>query len=98
MHNAVRNRKGAILKEDQVVVRSAPVSVPPGDITRPRPRAADTAPGAPDEPELNVIRAADGTIQSIHVRCPCGREISLQCEYVTDGGGEDEQAGPPQTS
>ena len=75
---------GPILKSDQVGIGSEPASIPVGALPQRRARA-----GGPDlagEPEVKFTKAADGTVEQITVRCPCGREVTLQCEYPVRGG------------
>ncbi len=43
----------------------------------------------PAQPEVIPVGAEDGKIDMITVRCTCGREITITCDYAQEGG-EDE--------
>jgi len=90
MEDPSNRGKGGLLKQNEVAFAREPVTVPAGNIPA-RPPAADRAePDADGRPEVRLHRAEDGTVRAITVRCPCGREVTLQCEYLDDGG-KDEQ-------
>jgi hypothetical protein len=72
-----------VLKETQVVFDDGVVSVPVGEIRRKRSPAAST--DTDEQPEVKAVRNDDGTIEQITVRCPCGRETTIQCEYLVQG-------------
>jgi len=76
---------GSLLKGDQIVFQPVPLKVP---VAGPAPASAPRQPAG--EPEVELTRAPDGTITAITVRCPCGRHVTLECEY-SDRGGTDEQ-------
>ena len=84
MRSDLRSANQPILKQQQVIVRGEPVAIPSGG-TAPR-AEAPAGPPASDKPDVQLIRADDGSVRSIRVRCACGREITLQCEYFADGG------------
>ncbi len=62
------------------VVRKVPCGTPPaGEEDR------DTSAEVPSgEPELEPIQDDEGTVTHIHVRCPCGRELMVECDYSTE--------------
>lgn len=73
-----------VVKAKRVTYTEKVVNVRVGQIPRELlSRASGTARA---QPEVTVSKAEDGTIQSVTVRCTCGREIPLQCEYL--GGGD----------
>jgi hypothetical protein len=74
--------RGRLLKQNEVAPGAGTVSVPAAQL--PRPREAPAATGG--QPEVKLVRGPDGTVQQIRVRCPCGRETTLQCEYPVSGG------------
>jgi hypothetical protein len=37
------------------------------------------------DPAVELHRGPDGTVAAITVRCSCGEEITLQCEYLGEG-------------
>lgn len=76
--------KGGLLKQGTVAFGREAIKVPVGQM--PARRHAPSAAHPEGEPEVQLIRAEDGSVRAITVRCPCGREISLQCEYLGDGG------------
>ena len=80
-----------ILKREQLVLRGEPVSVPVGSpASRPPGRKVE---GQRPEPELEVVRAPDGSVAAIVVQCTCGRRITLECDYLLDSGGDNETMG-----
>ncbi len=86
--SSVMGRDG-LFKRDRVLFDRQPAGVP---VQAPRPRrpcAEGAADGADcgSQAEVKVARAPDGTIQQITVRCACGREITLHCDY--SGRGDD---------
>jgi len=85
MQQGERSSRGRLLKQDRVVLGQSVARVPAGQLPRPTPRSAQNG----DEPEVHLVRAEDGTVTQITVRCPCGRETTLHCEYP-DHGGDDE--------
>ncbi len=84
MHDYEPSSRKTVLTEDRIVVGREPVSVPSGRMPKPRkaPAPAETA----HEPQVQAVTGPDGSVHSILVRCTCGREITLQCEYFADGG------------
>jgi hypothetical protein len=82
-----------VLKGPQVVLDDGVVSVPVGEIRRRRPPApsADTD----GQPEVKAVRNDDGTIEQITVRCPCGRETTIQCEYLVQGERNEDESEVP---
>jgi hypothetical protein len=76
--------KGGLLKQGSVAIGREPVKVPVGHVPARRPAAPAAHPEG--EPEVQLLRAEDGSVRAITVRCTCGREISLQCEYLENGG------------
>lgn len=83
MTDSSRTGRNGLLRREQVLFNQKPAAVPVGALPqRKRHSAAGDAPG---EPEVRVTKAQDGTIEQITVRCPCGREITLQCEYLSRG-------------
>ena len=91
--------RDAILSAGRVIVHAGKVRIPAGPTAQAdAPSAAETpapagrkAPAKPsDQPEVELVRGRDGVIRAIVVRCTCGRELRLQCEYeppaAADGG------------
>ena len=72
-----------IVKAERVAYIEKVVTVPAGQI--PREPLSQAQGKAQAQPEVTVSKAEDGAIQTVTVRCTCGREIPLQCEYL-DGG------------
>jgi len=83
MGRSLSDDKNGLVKRDRVEPGAGPARVPVGDFARRRGRPTDADPGG--EPDVKVARGDDGTVQQITVRCPCGREIILQCEYFGRG-------------
>jgi hypothetical protein len=85
MRKTFSRTRGGLLKQQAVAFGGEAVRVPAGAVPAPRP--APPAPGQPEgAPHVHLHRDEDGSVRSITVRCPCGREITLQCEYLDDGG------------
>jgi hypothetical protein len=82
--------RARVLKRGQVVFGGGTAKVPVGGLPRGRLLAANAETGG--EPEVNVVRGADGTIEQITLRCPCGRETTLQCEYPAQGEKDEDAA------
>ena len=72
-----------VVKANHVAYTEKLVAIRVGQI--PREPLSQAHGKAQAQPEVTASRAEDGTIQSLTVRCTCGREIPLQCEYL-DGG------------
>ena len=83
MNDGPTNDRNGLLKGDQISVGGSSVSVPPGQLPHRRKAKPVTGPG---DPKIDVVRDDNGAIKQITVRCTCGREISLQCEYLSEGG------------
>ena len=85
MQQGGRSSRGRLLKQDRVALGQTAARVPAGQLPRPARRPAE-----PDgEPEVRLIRADDGTVTQITVRCPCGRETTLDCQYPDHGEGDE---------
>jgi len=82
MPKGSRRDKDGLLKADEVSTGGAPVPISPGEL--PPPSAGRPA-AAGEQARVEVVKDDDGAVRSIVVRCSCGREITLQCEYQ-DGG------------
>ena len=74
-----------VLDHDRVSFDAQACRIPVGEIPAAQPAAAPHEDGR--EAILDFLRAQDGTVEAIIVRCLCGRELTLQCEYEEDGGG-----------
>ncbi len=86
MRRDMSRAKDGLLKGD-AVRNGGPVRIPAAPLPSPRPpERHDEEDG---EPEVELHRGPDGAVSAISVRCPCGREITLQCEYL-NGADEDE--------
>lgn len=86
MQTGERGSRGRLLKQSNVTLGQTAARVPAGQM----PRAVPPPPAARDgEPEIRLTRAADGTITQITVRCPCGRETTLHCQYPDLGEGNE---------
>lgn len=77
------NNQQGLLKQHAVAYRREAVKVP---VARRNPRRP--APAAGGEPTVDLHRGPDGAVQAITVRCTCGKEITLQCEYLGEGGSD----------
>ncbi|MHC4481835.1 MAG: hypothetical protein ACYS1C_12835 [Planctomycetota bacterium] len=88
MADGLAGGRGGVLNAEQVVFDEAAVQVPVGELPR-RMRLAPEADGA--EPEVKLTRGDDGSVKQITVHCPCGREITLQCEYLAQGENDAKQ-------
>jgi hypothetical protein len=77
--------RGSLLKQQTVAFGREPVSVPAGSVPA-RPPAVPAPGSLEGEPHVQLHRDDDGSVRAITVRCSCGREITLQCEYLDDGG------------
>jgi hypothetical protein len=75
--------RDGLFKRERVVFDQQPAGVPVGALPSRKGHAAGADLGT--EPEVKVVKAADGTVQQIIVRCACGREITLHCEYFGRG-------------
>ncbi len=81
--SSVMGRDG-LFKRDRVMFDRQPAGVP---VQAPRPRRPHAEGAEGSQAEVQVAKAPDGTIQQITVRCTCGREITLYCDY--SGRGDD---------
>ena len=80
--NPVADKDG-LLKAEHIVYDTAPMRVPQGSVAS---RAASARPEQlGGEPDVDYIRDENGAVKSILIRCACGREITLQCEYLEGG-------------
>jgi hypothetical protein len=91
MAEAFLGDKNGLVKKDRVVFDAGPARVPVGDLPRRRARPAGADAGG--EPHVEVLKAEDGTVQQVTVRCPCGRQVTLQCDYLGRGD-EDAKKSP----
>ncbi len=89
MAEACAEGRHRLLKRDDVALRPEAARIPAPGLPRPSP-AAPPQQDAPGEPEVSIVKADDGTVQRITVRCPCGREMTLECEYFAQG--EDDES------
>ncbi|KPK66191.1 MAG: hypothetical protein AMK73_00875 [Planctomycetes bacterium SM23_32] len=91
MTDASGDGRERLLKGHRVQVLQEAVQVPVGRLpvrqTAPEPSRGDVG-----EPEVQMVRADDGTIQQITIRCTCGRQTTLQCEYLTQGDADEKHA------
>ena len=75
--------RSKVLKSDHVTLTEQKVRVPGGaELSR---ADIDLTFGKHSEPHVDITREPDGTIEAITVRCTCGREITLHCEYPDEG-------------
>jgi hypothetical protein len=72
-----------LLKSDCVALKEQKVRVPSGEGQQYPDMNMSLGKGA--EPQVDITRASDGTIEAITVRCTCGRETTLHCEYPDEG-------------
>lgn len=86
MENGLSNGRDPLVKAERTFVREEAVKIPAGSVPRTAPQPAPA-----DDPEVSVVKADDGTIRVISVRCTCGREITLHCEYLREGGDDDRE-------
>ena len=75
--------KGRLLKGDQISLSPDAVHVHVSQIKIHRP--AKPQEPVRHAPEVSTARAEDGTIRTITVRCTCGREIQITCDYLDEG-------------
>jgi len=71
-----------ILSSSDVVVSDAPVRI--GDTSASTASMGDAASlneAATHTPAVSVEHDAQGNVTRIHVRCGCGEDISLACDY-----------------
>lgn len=82
--------KGRVVKGDSVSIQPEAVLVRVG---KTEPGSTESPPAEPSQeegtPEIETTRSEEGLIQAITVRCPCGREITLNCDYLDDGGSDE---------
>ncbi len=95
MRKSYASSGGGLLKQRGVDFDRKPVAVPVGNLPASAGRPAAGPPakaGSPagehleGDPQVHLHRGEDGSVQAITVRCPCGREITMQCEYIDEGG------------
>ena len=72
---------GSVLKQDRISLNQAAARVPAVELPRQQPPRPDSQ----GEPEVHLVKAKDGTVTRITVRCPCGRETTLDCQYPDQG-------------
>jgi hypothetical protein len=84
MTKAFNPGRGGLLKQGTVAIGREPIRVPVAHMPPRRPAAAAAHPEG--EPQVQLHRADDGSVRAITVRCTCGREVTLQCEYLDEGG------------
>jgi len=89
MKNGLPSGEKRVIKADDVLLGEEAVQVP---LREPQLVRAPDRP-AEGEPEVSATHAEDGTVQTIEVRCPCGRVTVLQCDY-SEQGAEDEPEDP----
>jgi hypothetical protein len=75
--------RSKVLKSESVTLKEQKVKIPTGEGTH-RPEV-DLNFGKASEPHVDIVRGDDGTIEAILVRCTCGRETTLHCEYLDEG-------------
>ena len=77
------NKNGSkVLKSEQVNLGKKSVSINCASAScQP---AGGGASGGPTQPEVIPNRSADGKISTITVRCSCGREIHINCDYLEE--------------
>lgn len=90
MAEELPSRRDKLLKEHEVVFHEARANVPVGHLTHRKGRSPRS--DAAGEAEVKVTKSADGTVEQITVRCACGREITIQCEYSGRGDDNGERA------
>jgi len=81
--------RARLLRRDRVALNPEAVHVA---ASPPKSRGGQSPEHVRAEPEIIPIRAEDGTIEMITVRCTCGRDIHISCDYL-DEGGKDEKKG-----
>jgi len=82
--------RSKVLKREAVALQDQKVKIPAGmcggqagdGACRPE---VDLNFTKPLEPHVDIVRGPDGTIEAITVRCTCGRETTLHCEYQEEG-------------
>ena len=74
------DQRGRLFKGGQTAVGREDVKIPAGRL--PAPTRGARAAGGGQPPEIGTVLAADGTIEQITVRCSCGEEIVIQCDYL----------------
>lgn len=79
-----------LLKGHRVVLNDEAARIPAPGLPGPRP-APSPQDGPAGRPEVHIVKADDGTVQKITVRCPCGRETTLECEYFPHGDNDEQQ-------
>lgn len=79
--------RGALLRQDRVAFDRTPARVSAGPL--PPSCRPPAEPGG--EPDVQLVRAPDGTVIQITVRCPCGRQTTLRCEYSDQGESEPDE-------
>lgn len=87
MENGLPGARKRVIRAREVTVAKEVAKIPVRQVRR----APSSEPPPSGEPEINLERADDGTILAIDIRCACGRVITLRCEYLEQGG-ENEQA------
>ena len=91
MRKSHAHSRGGLLKQRSMDFDREPMPVPVSALPPPA-RPSVPKPAAPadehleGDPQVHLHRAEDGSVRAITVRCPCGREITMQCEYIDEGG------------
>jgi len=78
--DAMAGSHSKVLSHSDVKLSDAPVLI--GDSPHAiLSRAACTDGENPHEPEISLIHDQHGNVIRIHVRCQCGEDITISCEY-----------------
>lgn len=79
--------RSGLLKRKSVTYGARQCPIPAESSEQERSRCApEPESRAEEEPSVELHRGPDGTVSAITVRCSCGNEITLQCEYLGEGG------------
>ena len=68
-----------VLSQGEVQISDTPVRV--GNTTVEGGQAAALDSGQEHAPEISVEHDADGNVALIRIRCSCGEDIAVACEY-----------------
>lgn len=73
--------RSKVLSQADVRVSEAPVRVGESPLAVAAALAGATSATTERQPEVSVEHDAAGQVSRIHIRCQCGEEITVCCEY-----------------
>ena len=76
--------EGKVLKSSHLRSSGNKRKIPVAPDTGTNSRNEEAGEGLEGEPELDLVKNDEGTVTHMHVKCPCGRELTVECDYSTE--------------